>query len=147
MPIAKQKKTFSPVVHDRGTGSVHNKTAVKRKQADGEVAPPAKRQQLNGNTKLDHTITRPSDRPQFSRKLSESERSSSPDKAGNTRNDVVDKAKRFQLYYKKYKAIHDKISSVPEKERSQEEMDKLWGMHKRLQDMKATIWTDWEKVE
>lgn len=59
----------------------------------------------------------------------------------------MDQAKRFQLYYKKYKDLHEKIASIPEKNREDKETEDLWKMHERLAEMKTDIWRKWEKVE
>lgn len=122
---------------------------MKRKQGDGADGPPAKRQQINGvHSKVAESVTtKVNDRPHLARKVSESERSSSPEKPAHIRDEVMDKAKRFQLYYKRYKILHDKISSTPETNRDSKDMDSLWVMHKRLRDMKTEIWQDWDSVE
>lgn len=114
-----------------------------------EEAPPAKRQQVErSNTpKLSNGVHASSTQPHLKRKISESEQSSSPEKRGPGREDVMDEAKRFQKYYKKYKTLHEKIASTSEKEREDKDLDDLWRMHKRLGEMKSEIWDNWEKVE
>ena len=113
-----------------------------------EDDPPAKRQQINGvhtSSKLTDGIT--NDPPALDRKISESERSSSPEKPGPVREEVMDRAKRFQVYYKKYKDAHEKLSKIREEDRDQNEVDDLLKKHQRLKDLKSEIWENWEKVE
>ena len=121
---------------------------MKRKSDEDDNEPLPKRQLVNGvhtSSKLTNGITL--DKPSLDRKVSESERSSSPEKAGPAREEVMDEAKRFQLYYKKYKDTHERLSKIPEEERDQKETDDLLKMHKRLKEMKAEIWVNWDKVE
>lgn len=148
MSTAKQKQKYSPVVADRAREASQNRAPLKRKQDDNENAPPAKRQQVNGvHNKTANGVSKGAERPVLTRKISESERSSSPEKPAHARDEVLDKAKRFQLYYKKYKNLHDKISRVSEKDRDDKDMESLWEMHKRLKSMKTEIWTNWDRVE
>ena len=147
MPLSKKNQKYSPIVKDRMGAKSEDKT-MKRKQDDSSGEPPAKRQQVNGvSSEIAQNATKSSERPQLERKSSESERSSSSDKPGQVRDEVMDKAKRFQAYYKKYKDLHDRINSTPEKDRDAKEMDNLWIMHNRLRDMKKEIWNDWDSVE
>jgi hypothetical protein len=148
MPVTKQKQKYSPVVGDRAREVSQNRLAAKRKQDDAADGPPAKRQQVNGtHAKATNGTNKILERPPLARKVSESERSSSPEKPGQVRDDVLDKAKDFQLYYKKYKTLHDKISRTAEEDREDGDTDRLWKMHKRLKDMKTEIWSNWDKVE
>lgn len=147
MPTTKQKQKFSPVVGDRARETSQNRPPAKRKQEESGSAPPAKRQQVKGAySKVPAETNKTLERPSLPRKISESERSSSPEKPAHARDEVLDKAKQFQLYYKKYKNLHDKISRTSEKEREGLDMDRLWEMHKRLKDMKTEIWSNWDKV-
>ena len=119
-----------------------------KRKSDEQDEPPAKRQQVNAvqtSSKLTNGVT--PDIPDLQRKISDSELSSSPDKAAPAREEVMDEAKRFQLYYKKYKDAHEKLSKMPEEERDQKEVDDVVRMHKRLKEMKAEIWGNWDKVE
>jgi RNA polymerase II elongation factor ELL len=148
MPVSKQKQKYSPVVGDRARDVSQNSLPAKRKQDESGSVPPAKRHQVNGvHTKATNGTPKALERPTLARKVSESERSSSPEKPGQARDDVLDRAKQFQLYYKKYKNLHDKISRTPEKDRDGVDTDKLWEMHKRLKEMKTEIWSSWDKVE
>ena len=149
MPVAKQKQKYSPIITDRPRDASRDRVATKRKSNEVEEAPASKRQQMDrpDTPKLANGLHKHTDRPHFERKISESERSSSPEKPGPVREDVVDQAKRFQLYYKKYKDLHEKIANIPEKDREDKETEDLYKMHERLAEMKTDIWKKWEKVE
>jgi len=60
---------------------------------------------------------------------------------------VIQDARRFQKYYKRYKDLYDRVSLMNEKERVDKDMDDLWKMHKRLKEMKADIWGNWDRVD
>ena len=149
MPVAKQQHKYSPIITDRARDVSRGRVATKRKSNELEEAPAPKRQQMDrpNTPKLTNGLHKHTDRPHLDRKTSESERSSSPEKPGPVREDVVDQAKRFQLYYKKYKDLHEKIANIPEKDREGKETEDLWKMHERLAEMKTDIWRKWEKVE
>ncbi|ETN46454.1 uncharacterized protein HMPREF1541_00638 [Cyphellophora europaea CBS 101466] len=148
MPVPKQKQKYSPIVRDTARDHSQNRSSIKRKQEESDDIPPAKRPQLNGaHSKSINGTTKPLERPALSRKISESERSSSPEKPAHARDEVLDKAKRFQLYYKKYKNLHDKVARIPDKDRDDKDMDNLWEMHRRLKDMKTEIWNNWDRIE
>lgn len=142
-----RNQKYSPIVREKAQEASQSRPAGKRKQ-DTDDAPPAKRQQVSAsNSKLSHAVTKPMDQPTLKRKVSASEPVSSPEKPAHGREDVIDKAKRFQLYYKKYKTLHDKISGKPEKDRDGKEMESLWEMHKRLRGLKTEIWSNWDRVD
>jgi hypothetical protein len=54
--------------------------------------------------------------------------------------EIMEEANRFQLYYKKYKELRERLERVPEKEQDEKEMVRLLAMHKRLTEMKSDIW-------
>jgi len=143
MPQLKHGNKYSPVIsNSRG------RSPAKRKADRADDEPPSKRAQVNGVhlTGLSNGVADHLKRPALDRKTSESECSSSPEKPGPNREDIVDEAKRFQKYYKKYKDLYDKISQMDETERDDKEMGDLWRMHKRLKEMKSEIWHNWERV-
>jgi hypothetical protein len=150
MPLSKQSQNqkYSPVVRGREAPQAG---ATKRKHTDNAEAPPAKRQQVNGvhTPKITHaTANKPSfeKSQQIERTMSESERSSSPEKP-DKRDELLLKGKRFNAYYKKYQDLHDRLAGIPSKERDAKDTQNLWVMHKRLKDMKTEIWSGWEGVE
>lgn len=120
---------------------------MKRKSDEMEDAPPAKRHQANGVHAESLSNGVREERPTVERKMTDSDQSSASEKGPPPREDVIDAAKRFQLYYKKYKDLHEKLATKPEKERDQKDIDNLMSMHKRLKEMKSDIWGNWEKVE
>lgn len=174
MPPSKQNNKYSPVISSdksgnlsRGRSPVRRKAdmaddgrAPKRKaEAASNVDRPAKRQQQEpspaqrNNKTLSNGAT-----PNASKALqkgaskrqnsdSNSSHCSSPEKPRLKREDVIQDARLFQKYYKRYKDLYDRISSVSEGERVDKDMDDLWKMHKRLKEMKADIWGNWDRVE
>ncbi|RMZ79030.1 hypothetical protein DV737_g3606, partial [Chaetothyriales sp. CBS 132003] len=141
MPVAKQKSKYSPVSTDMQRDVSRGRASVKRVAEEAEDDRPAKKQQVNGvhSSKDDKLL--------LNRKISDSGQSSASDKAGPDRQGVMDEARRFQRYYKKYKDAYDKLSKVPEGERDDKEMDDLIRMHKRLKEMKSEIWDNWNRIE
>ena len=146
-PIAKQKQRFSPVIAEKPREVSRGRGPVKRKSDEMENVPPAKRHRVDSvhTEKLSNGVKE--ERPPVERKMTDSDQSSASEKGPLPREDVIDAAKRFQLYYKKYKDLHEKLATKPEKERDQKDMDNLMSMHKRLKEMKADIWGNWDKVE
>ena len=147
MPIAKQK--YSPIIKETNRDVSRGRATLKRKSDDMEPESPAKRHQPNGvsTDKLSNGVKRSMERPKPERKATDSDTSTASEKGPPAREEVVDEAKRFQLYYKKYKDLHEKLNSKPEKERDPRDMDALLSMHSRLKEMKAEIWNNWDKVE
>ena len=147
IPIAKQKQRFSPVIAEKSRDVSRGRAPVKRKSDEMEDVPPAKRHQVNSvhTEKLINGVQE--ERPKAERKMTDSDQSSASEKGPPPREDVIEAAKRFQLYYKKYKDLHEKLATKPEKERDQRDMDNLMSMHKRLKEMKSDIWGSWDKVE
>ncbi|RMZ81917.1 hypothetical protein DV738_g1935, partial [Chaetothyriales sp. CBS 135597] len=141
IPIAKQKSKYSPVNTNNQRDVSRGRSAVKRVAEEVENSRPAKKQQVNGvhNNKVD--------KPPLKRKISDSGQSSGSDKTGPDRQGVMEDARRFQRYYKKYKDAYDKLSKEPEEERDNKEVDDLIRMHKRLTEMKSEIWDNWNKIE
>lgn len=119
--------TLPPKDRPRSTSS-----PIKRKAgaAETHVEHPAKKQHLSNGTS----------RPVISRKESESESVSSPEKPEQTTSRMLEKTQRFQKYYEQYKTLHERVSK---NEANKSEADKLWTMHNRLKDMKEEIWRDW----
>ncbi|KAG9790307.1 hypothetical protein KCU88_g1266, partial [Aureobasidium melanogenum] len=159
MPRSKAERAngskYSPVIADKTRNMVAGKVSpekgsTKRKAEPAENERPAKRQQQKQKPSsnlapLSNGAVQHVKRPSPAR--AESERSSSPEKPGVNRQDVMEEARRFQKYYKRYKDLYDKISQTDEKDRDQKDMGDLWRMHKRLSEMKAEIWDNWDKVE
>ncbi|KIX07938.1 uncharacterized protein Z518_02592 [Rhinocladiella mackenziei CBS 650.93] len=151
MPQPKHGNKYSPVISDKSRNVSRGRSPapspMKRKAGPTEGERPPKRQQANSNHRapLTNGTTEHMKRPPPAR--TDSERSSSPEKPGPNRQDVIEEAKRFQKYYKRYKDLYDKISQQDENERDDKDMSDLWKMHRRLKEMKADIWDNWDKVE
>lgn len=151
MPQPKQSNKYSPVISDKSRNVSRGRTPgispAKRKAGPTEDERPAKRPQPAAT----HLVSLPNGTAEHIKRptpvRTDSERSSSPEKPGPNREDVIKDAKRFQQYYKRYKDLYDKISQIDEKERDDRDMGDLWKMHKRLKEMKADIWDNWDKVE
>lgn len=148
MPIAKQKQKYSPIISERAREVSRGRAPVKRRSDEHEDQPPTKRHQPNGvHTELKSkqegkdTVKR----PPVERRFTDS--SSASEKGPPDRDEVMDEAKRFQRYYKKYKDLHEKLESEPERERDEKDMENLLSMHERLKEMKSEIWGNWNKVE
>ena len=88
-----------------------------------------------------------SEAPKLTRGISESERSSSPEKPEQQRTRVIEGAKRFRRYYQRYKEEHDKMALTAECDRKDSDVAALWKMHQRVKEMKEEIWNSWDKVE
>lgn len=120
---------------------------AKRKAAPAEEERPTKRPQPSSS----HLTPLPTGAAEFVKRptpvRTDSERSSSPEKPGINRDDIIEDARRFQKYYRRYKDLYDRISQLDEKERDDKDMVDLWKMHKRLKEMKADIWVNWDKVD
>lgn len=142
---------YSPVIADKSRNASAtpgiDKSPVKRKAAQAEEERPAKRLQSNPtrHAPVANGATEKLKRPAPVRR--DSERSSSPEKPGPKKQDVIEEARRFQKYYKRYKDLYDRISQMDEKERDDKDMGDLWRMHKRLKEMKAEIWDNWDRIE
>lgn len=153
MPKRKQGTKYSPVVRDKSQpvsrGRSPDRSPAKRKVAPTDEERPAKRQQPDSArlTPVANVTAEQLKRPAPVRTESESERSTSPEKPGPNRHDIIQDAKRFHRYYQRYKDLYDRISQMEEKERDDKDMNDLWRMHKRLKEMKADIWNNWGKVE
>ncbi len=168
MPQTRAGNKYSPIISDKSRnvsrGRSPGPNPAKRKAGPTEDERPAKRQQQQKQQQQDSrprsshlkpptngtsehiAVKSPAERPAGLTRT-DSERSSSPEKPGLKRDDVIEDARRFQRYYKKYKDLHDKIDQTAEKDRDDNNMEDLWRMHKRLKEMKADIWANWEKVE
>lgn len=153
-----QRKTFSPVVsevhiaqsrgrspakHQLPSSSTTNavkgrprsdSSPIKRKTASlTNDEHPSKHQKLPNGTF----------RPVVTRKESESESISSPEKPEQTTSRMLEKTQRFQKYYEQYKTLHERVSK---NEANKLETEKLWNMHNRLKDMKEEIWKDYRRL-
>lgn len=172
MPQTKQNNKYSPVISSDKSGNLSRGRSPVRRKADvvddgrapkrkAEAAPsadrPAKRQlqdpspahrtkKVNGTTPTSISTSQRAV-PTRQNSDSNSSRCSSPEKPRPKREDVIEDARRFQKYYKRYKDLYDRISSMSEKERVDKDMDDLWKMHKRLKEMKADIWGNWDRVD
>ena len=126
---------------------------TKRKAAPHENAPPAKKAQVNGTKPdkrpngLPSSLADEIDRRQATKRSTPDSDASSVSEKSLTRESVIDDAKRFQKYYVKYKDLHDNVNRQPEADRKDEDIDKVWSMHKRLSDLKDKIWKDWDTIE
>ncbi|EXJ62124.1 hypothetical protein A1O7_02557 [Cladophialophora yegresii CBS 114405] len=159
MPQTRAGNKYSPVISDKSRnvsrGRSPGPSAAKRKTGSAEDERPAKRQQQKQRDPLPqaaqlkpladgdhHTLQRP-----VGPVRSDSERSSSPEKQRINRDAVIEEARRFQKYYKRYKELHIRLDQSDEKDRDDKDMDDLLKMHHRLKEMKAEIWANWGKVE
>ncbi len=153
MPKRKQGTKYSPVVRDKSQpvsrGRSPDRSPAKRKVAPTDEERPAKRQQPDSArlTPVANVTAEQLKRPAPVRTEAVSYRSTSPEKPGPNRHDIIQDAKRFHRYYQRYKDLYDRISQMEEKERDDKDMNDLWRMHKRLKEMKADIWNNWGKVE
>lgn len=143
---------FSPVVANAKPPKPVN--GVKRKAESTHDMPPGKKQQLtNGKTRAELTNgsgkaaeKEQKERPGVKRNHSDSSASSTSD-VKRTKEELIEEAKGFHKYYAKYKALHDSLHALPDAERDDGELDKLWKWHVRLKDMKDGIWKEWGKLE
>ncbi|KIW19202.1 hypothetical protein PV08_03496 [Exophiala spinifera] len=151
LPKPKQGTKYSPVVADKSQpvsrGRSPDRSPAKRKAPLSEESRPSKRQQSEAarSAITANGVTEQLKRPTPGRR--DTELSSSPEKRGPTRQDIMEDARRFQKYYKKYKDQYERIAQMEENERDDKDMADLWRMHKRLKEMKADIWHNWGKVE
>ncbi|KAL6252791.1 hypothetical protein RBB50_000510 [Rhinocladiella similis] len=151
LPKPKQGTKYSPVVADKSQpvsrGRSPDRSPAKRKAPPSEEERPSKRQQSEaGRSAMPGSGSAEQvKRPTPVRR--DTERSSSPEKRGPNRQDIIEDARRFQKYYKKYKDQYERIAQMEENERDDKDMADLWRMHKRLKEMKADIWHNWGKVE
>lgn len=126
---------------------------TKRKAEPHKDAPPAKKQQVKSRNDTNRFNSLPEAlnnelgrHPPSKRESPESDASSVSEKPV-TQEQIVEEAKRFHKYYTKYKDLHEKINKQRASDRKDEDVDLVWSMHKRLQEMKDRIWRDWTKVE
>ncbi|KAJ9645663.1 uncharacterized protein PV06_07662 [Exophiala oligosperma] len=151
LPKPKQGTKYSPVVADKSQpvsrGRSPDRSPAKRKASPSEEERPSKRKQSEASRSAMPTngTAEQLKRPTPVRR--DTERSSSPEKRGPNRQDIIEDAKRFQKYYKKYKDQYERIAQMEENERDDKDMADLWKMHKRLKEMKADIWKNWGKVD
>jgi len=147
-----KRKNQQSVASERKPNSLIN--GAKRKAEDHQSTPPAKKLQVNG-TSTKHDADRFNSLPkalsdeiarQPKRDTPESDASSVSDKV-ITKEQIIDDARRFHKYYAKYKALHEKVNTQKASERKDEDVDRVWTMHKRLQEVKDRIWKDWGRLE
>lgn len=154
IPLAK-KNNFSPVVTETKDRPERGRSPVKRKAGPNENEPPPKRQQQQpqqpstGAPTNKDIIGDSGPRPKAPQRQSSDASSGtgsslSPEKPEHRIEELLDKSKRFQLYYKRYKELHDKVSSSTEED--EQETRELWKMHNRLKELKDEIWGDWRKL-
>ena len=126
---------------------------TKRKADDHQVAPPTKKQHVNGTAKPDST--RFNSLPKaLTDEIDRLPKRDSPDSDASwtaekvvTKEQIIEEARRFHKYYAKYKDLHEKVNKQKAFERNDEDVDLVWSMHKRLQEMKDRIWKDWGRLE
>lgn len=152
------RKTFSPIVSEvrktqsRGrspakqqASSSNTSNGVKdRPRSDSspmkrKTAPATNDEHASKHQKLPNGTSRPI----VTRKESESESISSPEKPEQTTSKMLEKTQRFQKYYEQYKTLHERVSK---NEANKLETEKLWSMHNRLKDMKEEIWKDYRRL-
>lgn len=129
--------------------------AVKRKAEAGSEQPPAKRLQVKKNdadqqerfNSLPKSLAEEVEKkPQPKRGGSESDSSSSSEVIV-TKQRVIDDARRFHIYWDKYKELHDRLSKERAADRDEKDLDNLWKMHTRLKARKELIWRNWARIE
>lgn len=129
---------------------------AKRKAEPNHEQPPAKRQQVKKEetdqrgrfNSLPKSLAEEVDKkPQSKRDSPDSDASSVSEKPIVTKQLVIEDARRFQEYWDKYKGLHDRLSKKRSADRDEEELDKLWRMHTRLESFKEQIWKDWARIE
>ena len=153
MPAA-GKKTFSPVTTDSQTKVDRGRSPVKRKADDVDNEPPSKRHQpsvsstdANGGTPAEDETPRPkAPQRQTTNSSSGSTSSLSPDKPAYRTSEVIEKSKRFHLYYDRYKKLHEKVAAEDLDGVEDQEVKELWKMHSRLKELKEEIWSDFHKL-
>ncbi|KAK5945198.1 hypothetical protein PMZ80_002402 [Knufia obscura] len=146
-----KKKTAPPAIADKKPDKLVNGT--KRKADDHQAAPPTKKQHVNGTAKPDpnrfnslpKALTDEVER-RPKRGSPDSDTSSISEKVV-TKEQIIEEARRFHKYYAKYKDLHEKVNKQKASERKDEDVDHVWTMHKRLQEMKDRIWKDWGRIE
>lgn len=150
------QKGLSPVMVAHKSDKLTN--GVKRKAEPHDAAPPAKKQQGNPNglakkneaarfNALPASLNDAIDpRATPKRASPDSDVSSGSDKS-LTADQIVREAKKFRAFYARYKDLHDKLNKQKDEERKDDDVDRVWSMHRRLAEMKDKIWKDWEKVE
>jgi RNA polymerase II elongation factor ELL len=153
-----QRKTFSPVVSEVHKAQSRGRSPAKHQLPSGnttngvkdrprsdsspikrKAAPVTNDEHASKHQKLPNGTFR----PVVTRKESESESISSPEKPEQTTSRMLAKTQRFQKYYEQYKTLHERVSK---NEVNKSETEKLWNMHNRLKDMKEEIWKDYKRL-
>lgn len=153
-----QRKTFSPVVAGVHKAQSRGRSPAKH-QASSSTASNGVEDRSHGDsspvkrkaaalTNDEHAskhqkLPNGTSRPVVTRKESESESISSPEKPEQTTSKMLEKTQRFQKYYEQYKTLHERVSK---NEANKSETEKLWNMHNRLKDMKDEIWKDYRRL-
>lgn len=145
VPLAQQRRVFSPVGGSRVKAQQASPPKRKAERSDDER--PGKKHQVNGDklNSLPKALMSQLQQPTPERRSSGSS-VSSPGKSRLARQDVIAEAKSFTSYYGRYRDLHERLSRLSSKDRSDGDLERLWSMHKRLGEMKAEIWADWDKV-
>jgi len=146
------KKTIASATAAEKTSKLAN--GIKRKAEDSEAGPPAKKQMVNG-TSTKNDLDRFNSLPKaLTDQIDRRPKRDSPDSDASsisekivTKELIIEDARRFHKYYSKYKVLHEKVNKQKASERKDEDVDHVWSMHKRLQEMKDRIWKDWARVE
>lgn len=144
-PLA-QRRNYSPVVTG-GRTMEPQRNGVKRKADTSNEPQSNKKQNVSGDrlSALPRGLTNHLKNATPDRRSSGSSLSS-PEKVGLSKKSVVAAAKRFTKCYASYRELHEKLSQQSSKERDDKEIDGLWRMHERIEDMKSEIWSNWAKV-
>ena len=154
------KSSFSPVVGHNNNGPSVASDSRKRKASDVEAdgdqpkdGDTSKRRRQNGpTTEMEETKhAEPDSRPNGPKRKATDSSSGSGSSLSSGRPDItqaelLEKARRFQLYYNRYETLHGKLYSIPIQDREEDEIRQLWKMHRRVTELKAEIWDDWVKM-
>ena len=153
-----QRKTFSPVVSEVHKAQSRGRSPAKHQLPSSSTTDGAKDRPRSDSSPIkrktapltndEHAskhqkLPNGTFRPVVTRKESESESISSPEKPEQTTSRMLEKTQRFQKYYEQYKTLHEKVSK---NEANKSETEKLWNMHNRLKDMKEEIWKDYRRL-
>jgi RNA polymerase II elongation factor ELL len=153
-----QRKNFSPVVAEAHKAQPRGRSPAKHQASSSTTSNGVKDRPRSDNSPTKRKITplnndehaskhqklpNGTSRPVVTRKESETESISSPEKPEQTTSRMLEKTQRFQKYYEQYKTLHERVSK---NEANKSETEKLWNMHKRLKDLKEEIWKDYRRL-
>ena len=154
------KSSFSPLVGNTSNGPSVMSGSKKRKASEVEADrnqlkdedASKRRRQNESASELEEVKTAEADsRPNGPKRKATDSSSGSGSSLASGRPDIsqaelLEKARRFQLYYTRYETLHSKLYSISAQDREEDEIHQLWKMHRRVEELKAEIWDDWVKM-